>query len=569
MPNGISKLLDDLEALKLDFQARRQSKLEATLDKLNASRFTDAAQLIRFHEILLFLRAYPRSSQFLQRSENILASFANRVRLLREQDIELFPLTQPQVSGISGAELTGVFTYNIARYLAHAYPSQVSIDWNEYDRGDQFALVMRRFLPLLEEDSYVETYYSCVEWLRAAMGRNKNDLVWIINRFERLQAPEREKGELFDSLKLWIRWQFHPSSDSRTNLRWPSNKTFYHDAPLIGRKEVSLASELEGPSMPIKKLKQTTGLRLLDKGRATMSMRYRELHGFTYGDSRQVWRADAGRGLEIFVWGVPPENRLPILAYHSVLIVKNEVPVGYAEALSLCERTEVGLNLFYTFRDGESAWIYARILKMLQQLLGITVFSVDPYQLGYLNSEGLKSGAFWFYRKLGFRPIDPELGKLVEAEERRIAARPGYRTPASRLAKLSSGHLLFEHPGSVPGWDSFHIRNIGLAVQRQMAARFGGDECRMRKACVALVVRALGIDTTNWGDSELNTLSNLALVLATLSDLEKWSPPEKLELVQLIRAKGAADELDYLNRMQRHPRLRAALIRVGSESQTD
>jgi len=68
VPNGISKLLDDLEALKLDFQARRQSKLEATLDKLNASRFTDAAQLIRFHEILLFLRAYPRSSQFLQQS---------------------------------------------------------------------------------------------------------------------------------------------------------------------------------------------------------------------------------------------------------------------------------------------------------------------------------------------------------------------------------------------------------------------------------------------------------------------------------------------------------------------
>src|SRR5712664_2618922 len=259
--------------------------------------------------------------------------------------------------------------------------------------------------------------------------------------------------------------------------------------------------------MPIKKLKKTTGLRLLDKGRATMSMRYRELHGFTYGDSRQVWRADAGRGLEIFVWGVPPENRLPILAYHSVLIVKNEVPVGYAEALSLCERAEVGLNLFYTFRDGESAWIYARILKVFHQVLGIAVFSIDPYQLGYLNSEGLKSGAFWFYRKLGFRPIVPELEKLVEAEESRIATRPGYRTPAFRLAKLSSGHMLFEHPESAPGeWDNFHIRNIGLAVQRLMATRFVGDEDRMRKACVAFVVRALGIDTTDWCETELNAL---------------------------------------------------------------
>jgi len=78
-----------------------------------------------------------------------------------------------------------------------------------------------------------------------------------------------------------------------------------------------------------------------------------------------------------------------------------------------------------------------------------------------------------------------------------------YRTPAQRLAKLSSGHLLFEHPGSVPGWDSFHIRNIGLAVQRQMAARLVVTSVACERHVLRLVVRALGIDTTNWGDSEI------------------------------------------------------------------
>jgi len=114
--------------------------------------------------------------------------------------------------------------------------------------------------------------------------------------------------------------------------------------------------------------------------------------------------------------------------------VKNEVPVGYAEALSLCERTEVGLNLFYTFRDGESAWIYARILKVLQQLLGITVFSVDPYQLGYLNSEGLKSGAFLVLPQTRISPNRSGTGETVEAEERRIAARPGLSYSGSKAS---------------------------------------------------------------------------------------------------------------------------------------
>ena len=34
-------------------------------------------------------------------------------------------------------------------------------------------------------------------------------------------------------------------------------------------------------------------------------------------------------------------------------------------------------------------------------------FVVEPSQFGGTNKEGLLSGAFWFYYRLGFRPIDP------------------------------------------------------------------------------------------------------------------------------------------------------------------
>ena len=49
-------------------------------------------------------------------------------------------------------------------------------------------------------------------------------------------------------------------------------------------------------------------------------------------------------------------------AYHCGMFFKNSVPAGYVELLSLFERAEVGFNLYYTFREGESAWLYARLL---------------------------------------------------------------------------------------------------------------------------------------------------------------------------------------------------------------
>src|SRR5437660_3494323 len=187
-------------------------------------------------------------------------------------------------------------------------------------------------------------------------------------------------------------------------------------------------------------------------------------------------QAEVGRGVEIFLWGLPPERRLPLRAYHAGFTLKNGVPINYIEGITVCDRMEVGFNTFYTFRDGESAWVYSKVLKLLHQIVGVTCISIDPYQLGFNNEEAIESGALWFYRKLGFRPTRPELAKLMAREEKKIASNPHYRTPARILRLLSSGNVVYESPGSSSrDWDRFSIRNIGLAVQSRMAKEFGGD----------------------------------------------------------------------------------------------
>jgi hypothetical protein len=565
LPDTVKRLLDALDELKHDFTGDNSHRIEKLLPQLSRRRFSDAESLIRLHEILLFMRAYPRNKALLDYSETALASIGERVGTLLEQGADQWPFGDPDVSGIAETELTGIFTYDVARHLARHHAHRISIDWEGYDHRDQFAAVMRRFLPLLEEDSYVETYYPFLEWLRTARGPGKSDLEWIVTRFDALEIPERDKAGLFDSLKLWIRWEFGSSQSSRTAMRHRAKQIFFHDGPAIKRSDISITRELETQDLPVRRLSRREGSRILDMGRDTMASRFRELHGFTYGDPEHVWSADAGRGTELFMWGVPPENRLPMLAYHSAFIFKNGVPLGYAEALSHFERSEIGLNLFPTFRNGESAWIYARLLRLFRQILGTTVFSVDPYQLGHLNQEGLDSGAFWFYRKLGFRPVRHDLAELVAAEESKIARKPGYRTPPSKLRELASGHLLFEHSANRHGeWDHFHVRNLGLAVQSVMANRFNGDQGRMRKEAVAAVSRALNVPVSRWKGSQMDAAGSLSLVLSLIPGLSRWSPAEKSQVADVIRKKAGTSELAYLRALHASPRLREAIISLGS-----
>ena len=494
------KLLDELEEAKQRFGSGDEKILRA-LGGLSRIRLADADSLIRFHETLLFLRAYPPSPSVLKQVEQILKIFDERVARLRDAEADLPAFDDPEVSGIVGGSVTSNFSYAIVRWLTTRYPRQVSIDWDWFEEEDQFGATMPRFLPLLEDDAMVEAHVPYRQWLRAARGR-KQELSWLISRFESLPVSDRAKSEPYDSLKLHITWRYN-SRSSRTGMKLPLKKVFFHDQPLIQRRDISLMAALNSKPIPVQKVSRSEGEKILDLARETSAVRYRELHGFTYGDPRRVLSADLGRGTLAFVVGVPAENRLPLRAYQAAIIFKNGVAVAYFEGLSIFERMESGFNLYYTFREGETAWLYARVLRLMRQLLGVTVFSIDPYQVGHENEEGIESGAFWFYRKLGFRPVNPELMKLTASEELKMANSPRHRTSPRMLRRLASGHMLFELPNGRPSkqWDKFLVRNVGLAVQRRMATNYDGDAQRIRAESTKHIARALDRKSTRLNSS--------------------------------------------------------------------
>jgi hypothetical protein len=570
MSDSINRLLDQLDELKGHFGSREAAAIERILSSFSQRKVGNVETLVRFHEILLFLSAYPQGPRVRQLAETELRSFSKRFKALSDAEVDLSAFDNPEISGVAGTAVVDTFTFHIVRWLLNRYPTQVAFDWDWFNDENRLAETWPRFMPLLDEDGFVEANVPYPEWLRAAKGRAK-ELPWLFQRFEMLAKSEREKAELYNSQNLFVSWT--PSyRASRTGMRLSvsARNIFYHREALIQRREISLRDELKKPAPVVARLSRLDGEKVLDLAREASTLRYRELYGFTHGDPRRVLKVRIGRGVDIFVMGVPPGKRLPLRAYHAAMIFKNGVPVGYFEGLSICERMESGFNLYYTFRDGETAWLYAHTLHVFRRLLGVTVFTLDPYQIGYENEEGIESGAFWFYRKFGFRPTDPEVMKLVLNEEKKIASRPGYRTPARTLRQLAESPMVFEldQAGASSSrsrqgdWDHFQVRNIGLAVQRRMAAASGGNAEKFKTAAATELRDVMGVDA--WRDTESSALHEFAAALSLVADLREWSNTEKEALARVIRAKAGLDESIYLNLMQKHTRLRQAIIDLGS-----
>jgi len=564
MPS-LDKLLTKLEESKRQFGEGNAAHLETLLSAVGRRRFREVDPLLRFHEALLFIRSHPQSPGALSSAEAYLSNFSGRVDELRSSGVDLTPFDYIEYSGIAGTLISGKFSYPVVRWLIDRHRARVTSDLNTNEHPDRLGATLPRFLPLLYEESLVEANIPYVEWLNAAVGGKKRPaLQWLVRQFERLELSERQKGELFDSLEIRTRWDLGDSRASRTRNMRKVRKVFYHTAPLIRRNEVSLDKEFQSPPFELQKLSPSEGKAMQDMLRDTTTVRYRELYGITHGDPDNVVRADVGRGVEIFLWGLPPERRLPLRAYHAGFTLKNGVPINYIEGITICERMELGFNTFYTYREGESAWVYATVLRLLHQVVGATCISIDPYQIGFHNEEAIESGAFWFYRKLGFRPIRPDLGRLMAAQEKRIASDSGYRTPASILRRMSAGSIVYEAPGSQSGaWDRFAVRNLGLAVQRRMAREFRGSVQMILSASADQVARALGMTPSTLRETERRAFFDLALVLALIPDLASWTTSEKRKVVQVIRAKAGTDESRYARLLKNHEKLRAAIIRLG------
>jgi hypothetical protein len=552
-----ARALAALAALRSTYGADAARVRLGLLRVLEHATLRTPAQVVALHELICFLHAYPDNREVFELVSRMLGEFAARPDVARHA-------RRLAGSGIAGTDTVYPFGLSTAHWLAARCGDRLSVEWKDVARPDVVDARLPLFALWAERPVFDEPPLDGREWLDRLRG-GQTDAAFLVTRSASLPVPGLAREHLYDEMGLALRVAAGPSSPDRTRVRVQGHRLVPQRAPLrLARPDI--VAGIAEPPRRIRRLGERRAAELLDLAREAMVTRARDLYTFTAANLKDACLVDCGDGLEFYCVGVNVEQRLLLDAVYGLLTLRNGVPIGYALFSALWRSSEVAYNVFETFRGGESAWIYGRMLATIRAMFGADTFTIDPYQLGHHNDEGLESGAWWFYYKLGFRPWDRNIVRLAAGEARKVAARRGYRTGPGTLRRLVSANLFLQtgQPrrdviGAIPA-DA-----IGLAVTDFVAARFGADRERATgELAREAAARLLPGDWRRWPAGERLFWERWAPRVALLPGLDAWTVSEKRGLVDVIRAKGGRRESDFVARFDAHPRLGAAIAALAT-----
>ena len=323
----------------------------------------------------------------------------------------------------------------------------------------------------------------------------------------------------------------------------------------------NVKKQIAMPIGSVTRLTKKRGECLIDVAMASLAVRHRETLHFNYANPNEVYLADVGRGIQIAVTGLQADNRYPLECTMGFLILSNDVPIGYGGASVLYRQVNTGINIFDEYRGSEAAWLWVQVMRVFHSLTGCNRYIANPYQFGSENREALQSGAFWFYYRLGYRPVDPGIRALAKTEFSKLGVEKGRRTPLEVLKTLAACdmHLTLPDARREEFFDEDWIEASAQIATRQLAATGELARSRARRQVSQRIAGALNITSLqDWTRDEQKWFSNLCPLVAGV-DVETWSTREKTALAKLLRAKGSTSELDYARQAYDHPRYFSAL----------
>ena len=335
----------------------------------------------------------------------------------------------------------------------------------------------------------------------------------------------------------------------------------------MARGRPDLEAVLSERPRSVRSLSPAHGRELINLARESMVTRARDLDLFMHGDPHDVRLVDWGDGLQFAVIGARPPRRLMFEAVYAFLTLKNGVPIGYVLNSALFGSAEIAYNVFETYRGAEAGPIYGRVLATVRTIFGTDAFTIYPYQLGHENQEGLESGAWWFYQKMGFRAREDAVLRLMNRELARMKRDPRQRSSLATLRKLAA-HNVYYFMGR-PREDVIGLLpfgDLGLKITAYLAERFGSDREGATRTCAREAAQRFGVRSTKtWSPGERLAWDRWGPLLTMLKGVERWTPEQRREAVLTVRAKGGRRESDFVRRFDAHRRLRQAVSKLARD----
>jgi len=510
------------------------------------------------HSRLCFARAFPDSIEAYRDAHARLLNFAGDFR-----DI-------PDDSGIAGSTVYYRFSYEVARWLAKRAPGEVSIDWDAIDDTTRLDELLAQVLRPSEDEYFDSGYATSHEWIDMARGKSTGtDFDWLMKQI----GDERRRPfwcQLYDAVDLPLAWDLSGSKYSKSANVLSTDPIFSRQSGMRPRPR-AVSRAIKTPFESIEQLSAREGKRLIDVAMASLAVRHRETNHFNYANANEVYLADVGQGIAIAVFGLLPEHRFPLECTMGFLILSNGVPVGYGGSSILFQQVNTGINIFDEYRGSEASFLWVQVMRVYHALAGCTRFIANVYQFGGENTEALNSGAFWFYYRLGYRPVLAQVRKLAQRESSRIKRDRKYRSDLKTLRKLTSCDMHLTLPGAKQSelFDEKWLITSSMLASRSLAAAESGSREQSANRVAAQLARDIDLRSLHrWSPQERHAFIRIAPIIAAVSPA-KWPGDEKRGLRELLRAKGGNDEARYAMLLSKNDTLLKSLIKTCRRAESE
>ncbi len=515
--------------------AKKMRLLHAIMDQPVKSK--KVLQL--YYDGLLFLSAYPDNKNILALAHRSLQQLQLHIRSHASIKYSLFN------TGITGSSLCAAFSFEMVKWLRKTFPGNIQL--SSFEASDaQIQSILSVLLPKTESEILQDANAEWKGWLKRSRRKEEDVLDQLIAIFDSTPIRPEVKDELWNAIGINTEINLSEHCSLPDNLMTP----YYHRSLI--RNHIQQQPLLKPMRI---RLNETAAEEIISCSRMILVRHLREIDPISFTSAKLVSYYQLARGLSIALVGMVPERRHPVDSYMGYVVFKNGHPVAYAASWILFNSARIGLNIFPAYRGGESQYIFQQALQLHRQVYRLKRFSVDPYQLGKENTDGIHSGAFWVYYHAGFRPLLKEQKDLAAAEALKIKRIPGYRSPASILKKLAWSRLqLVMDKRAV----SFDAGDLSLAWAGILAKKYKND----RKQATANSVKKLAaiLEIKDYQEEKMKfILQNWSLLL--LANEKEWRSNSSLKnvLKKLFLLKGNGREEDYILAMQRSGELRIFL----------
>lgn len=546
---------DRLISLRTDFSDTAMAKKKDLLKQVSGTKINDATFLKKYHECLLFLLAYPGN-------KDIYILALQQLQNIKKEAERIFSGNSPKKqalldgTGIYASELVCAYSYDIAFWLCQTFGNSTGLHSNGAN-AETVSKTLELFLPAMEYQEITQTRCSLSRRIQKLTGQKNNatSLRWLLESLNNKAMPLHVRNSLYEQLQVYVYWKLDHPFFNRTFLRsLPLQKIYYHKPDTAS---INYYKDIR------KKIKEPFGLspeekkHLLDIARAALALHNRETDPVSFGDSSTVKYFDMGYGISIALYTMLPQNRFSIESYIGYLAFVNSVPTAYGGGWLLGQRCKIGINIFPALRGGHSTLLFASILRLYHQYYRAQRFVVKPYQFGKNNLDGLRSGSFWFYYKLGFRPSDPSLIKLAKEEYVKKSSAKNYRTSLAVLKKFTASPLeLLLHKKAFPAYDA---ALLSKAVTKNIIQHFKGNRQLALKHFTQQLKNLVDCAQYKLTRQQFDILTRQATWMALLfphdEKTEEWTKAEKKQLIRLLLSKYTQDEKEYITGLQQYKKI--------------